>query len=196
MNKGMALNIVVAIIIAIAGVSLLLLTMSGMLPDVSREAYCSAYTGIITVLPSPQEGGPRVPDYCLGDLKAKEKVFNTVDSEKTARSIAASTIACWEKVEKMGIRENHTCFDMSFPNGVPKVSEKDITKVMEEEGGCRYLQNQVYYDSNGQMGYSENCGDKDRIQWNVQDQKSLHGQKKVLIEYYEMQGQRFIVISG
>ncbi|MFB6088221.1 MAG: hypothetical protein ABEK36_00400, partial [Candidatus Aenigmatarchaeota archaeon] len=169
---------------------------SGLLPDVSKQAYCSAYTGIISVLPSPQEGEPRVPDYCLEGLKPKTKVLNTYDSKKAARSIAASAIACWKEVERMGISENHTCFDISFPNGIPKVSEKDVTEVMVDEGGCRYLQNRVYHNSQGKEGIADSCGNKDRIKWYVQGRKALEGQKKILIEYYEMKNRRFIIIAG
>lgn len=194
-KKGLAFSVLVAIIVAIAGVSLLLLTVTGVLPDVSRQAYCRAYTGVVSILPSPEEGEPRIPSYCLFEAETESEKVSTTDSTIAARKLAASSIACWEKVKRFGIDRNYTCFELSFENGIPEVYEKNVTEIMEEEGGCRYLENSKYVDKNGNLKDSEKCGSRNRIKWNVEG-NVLKKQTLILIEYKQTKNERFIEVSA
>lgn len=161
--KGLTLNVIVALIIALVGVAVLLSLMSGALPNLARRAYCRAYLGVVSVLPSPPSGSPTIPAQCR-ILKVKEEIIRE-NNETAAREIAAYSLACWEEVDKFGIQEDRVCYKLTLKGNI-EVNETAIREILREEGGCEIF---------------PTCG-VEELEWLVSN-ITLKGGDLVLIQY-------------
>ena len=166
----MEFGIITYAIIAIFGVSLLLLFATGSLQDAAKAAYCNAYRGIMVVLPSPEGGTLTLPRECIVEESMETGVIRDNDTEYVARKIAAYSIACMERANTLNLLDNLTCYELRLNKPV-NVTEYNVTQILIEEGGCSKLENSDY-----------GCGTKDQLIWDVSGGR-ITDQKIVLIEY-------------
>ncbi|MEM7827086.1 MAG: hypothetical protein QXQ40_02590 [Candidatus Aenigmatarchaeota archaeon] len=171
--KGIELEMMFVILIALVGISLLLLFVSGPLRDMGTSILCFFYQN---VLHKPTE-------FCEAKGNASETIeLKPSTTEELARYIAVYSIKCWKNVEFQK-EKSILCSSIELKSNPGPVSEFDVTKIMEDEGGCPILENSIIKDISGnEMDYPGKCGTKDRIGWevsgNVLDKQSL-----ILIKY-------------
>jgi len=168
--KGLAFNVIAYVIIALIGVALLLLIITGSLQTAAKNAYCSAYGGIVLILPAPEGGEPTVPAFCVYDQTVEDVVIREGDVVTVSRKIAGYAIACLKKTETLNLDGNVTCYDIVMQN-VTDVGEENVTTILINEGGCEVLQNSDF-----------GCGSRDQLIWNV-DGGRITNQRLILIEY-------------
>lgn len=192
-KKGLSLSIIVVITIALVGVGVLILTITGILPNLTRQAYCKAYTSLFSLVPGESE----LPTYCkLEKAIAEEVTIKTTDAKKISRKIAGLSVACWKKIRRYNIRNNHICYRILYQ--VPKgsrtvITEFNVSNIIKEENACSILPNSKYIDISGTVKNFD-CGGRDRLKWKVKtkvlqgpnpavDQYIIKDQSIILIEY-------------
>jgi len=188
--KGLALETIGFILIALFGVVMLLLFISGSLNDLTRNAFCYFYQNILS----------KSSNICKPKETVPEQITLRPESEEDlARYIAAYSILCWKDATKSLKTKDTNCYDLfiEYPNDFDKVSESDVTKVLEEEGGCEVLENKRVIDEDGHnVKYSGNCGDENNLYWDVKKGRRwvIGGQNLILIKYDDLL--KRVVVKG
>lgn len=171
--KGLAINVIGIMIIALVGVAVLLMFISGSMSSTVKSAFCyfSNYLDIS-------------PDFCENKYEPLKNIKLNVDSEEElARQLAAYSILCWKEATKPLKRKDIICYQIFLTKPVGKVSEYNLTKLMEAENGCDELQNSVIKDENGmKVDYPGYCGDRNEIEWDVSG-NVIDNQTLILIKY-------------
>ena len=86
------------------------------------------------------------------------------------------------------------CYNIKLETHPGPVSEYNMTYILETEGGCDIIENNVIIDESGQeVIYPGNCGEEDSIYWDVSG-NVIVDQKLILIKYDE--GSKRIVVKG
>lgn len=171
--KGLELETIIVVIIALVSVTLLLIFASGPLSDLGRNVLCFFYEKIL------QE--TRKECEAIG-ISGETIKIRPKTSEEMARLIAAYSISCYNKAKFEGKMQTIICYilevDYEF-YGI--VAETDVTEIMQKEDGCDLLENSIAKDNNG-IEKSFDCGDEDNLIWNV-DNNVITDQKIILIKY-------------
>lgn len=172
-SKGLEISLIGYIIIALVGIGILVLFVTGPLNQLLRGTFCYFYTNVLQ----------QTSDYCKATQTGIE--FTTISpSTQTdlARYIAAYAIQCWRD-ERPVIKKQITCFNLNLNTHPGPVYEYNVTKIMETEGGCSVLQNSQIIDENGNsVPYSGNCGSDDNLVWHVSG-NAVTDQQLILIIY-------------
>jgi hypothetical protein len=172
-SKGLEINLIGYLIIGIAGITILLLFVSGPLTTLMRGTFCYFYTNILQ----------QKSDYCKITQTGPE--FQTISpnsQDELARDIAAYAIRCWQD-ERPIIKKQMTCFNLNLAAYPGTVYEYNVTKIMETEGGCNILENSQIINENGTLvRYSGNCGSKNNLLWQVSG-NAITDQQLILIIY-------------
>ncbi|MBD3155112.1 MAG: hypothetical protein GF368_00465 [Candidatus Aenigmarchaeota archaeon] len=149
--KGMALETIGFITIALIGVSVLIILVSGSLGSMSRNVFCYFYQNVFGKNIEMCEEKGNIPE----TLEIKPK-----DSEELARYIAAYSIKCWEDATKSLNTEDTNCFNLIIETGPfdPGVDEISVTDILLAEGGCSKL---------GNYNLNDNCGTEDQLRWEI-----------------------------
>lgn len=175
--KAMSLDMIGYMIIGLVGVALLLMLVQW-IP--TTEIFCSVYKGFSFLGFDP-------PPECESKTCFAEQVpLTPKTTEELARDIAAYSILCY--AEKAGpacpSAGNRTvCYQLSLKNRPGLVYEEDVTRIMEDEGGCLSLQNSWIVGTDGNTtAYPGNCGISDNIVWEVAE-VAVGTQGVILIEY-------------
>jgi len=183
--KGMALDTIGFIIIALFGVILLIMFTSGSLGDFARNAFCYFYQNVFSKnleMCRYQEGIP------------EEVILKPESVEDLSRSIAAYSILCWEDATKSLRTKDTNCYNIRIMTHPGNVSEFNITNILETENGCSILQNSRIVDEGGnEIEYSGVCGEEDRLKWDVYG-NVISDQELILIKYSD--SLKSIVIKG
>jgi len=171
--KGLEIETIFVILIVLISISLLFLFVSGPLQDLGKDIFCFFYQNVL------QQKHEKCKDF---GISHKTENISPSTREELARYIAAYSIACWQKM-RFEKGEYITCFSIRLENNPGKVTEYDVTKIMEKEGGCKILENSIIKDENGnEISYSGSCGDEDQIDWDVYG-NYLKDQKLIMILY-------------
>jgi hypothetical protein len=172
-SKGLEIDLIGYIIIALVGIGILVLFVTGPLNQLLRGTFCYFYTNVLQ----------QTSDYCKAAQTGPE--FTSVSpptQTDLARYIAAYSIQCWRD-ERPVIKKQITCFSLNLKTHPGPVYEFNVTQVMETEGGCSILQNSQIIDENGNsIPYSGNCGSADNLVWQVSG-NSVTDQQLILIIY-------------
>ncbi|MEM5792908.1 MAG: hypothetical protein QXY45_00925 [Candidatus Aenigmatarchaeota archaeon] len=182
--KGMALETVGFVIIALVGVLLLILFISGSLSDLTKNVFCFFYEKVSS----------KNIETCEEIEKPMEQItISPKSSEDLARYIAAYSIICWENARKSIKTKDTNCFNLRLEGGSlsPPVYEIDVTNILISEGGCNRLENSQSIDSSGGI-QNTNCGTHDNIGWEVDG--GISDQKLILIKYSDFNRQ--VIIKG
>ncbi len=174
--KGITLSIIGYTIIAIVGVALLILLVNTNTRGMLVSIYCKTYSGILFLLPH-QEINEGLPEVCKPKEKIETVELTTNETHNVSFAIAAYSIACMEKVKKLGIAKNYTCYQI-FLKTPTYVSEDDVTDILISQNACRYLENSEIDAS----GATRNCGERNQLVWKIEGD-IIKDQKLILIKY-------------
>jgi len=169
--KGLALSVIISVIIALVGVSLLLLIISGDFQQTVKKVYCDTYVKISQALPSGKEGTPSVPKFCMFEPQIEGKNIRENNNTIVSRIISAHIIACWKKSEIAGIDKSIPCYELSLSGQVDGVTEKNVTDILIKEDHCESIENNDF-----------GCGTKNQILWEIAD-GTIDKEKIILIKY-------------
>ena len=172
-SKGLELNIIGYLIIGIVGIIILLLFISGPLTSLLRGTYCYFYTNVLQ----------QKSDYCKVTQTGPGFVtISPTSQDDLARYIAAYAIECWRD-ERPIVTKQITCFNLNLDTHPGIVYEYNVTEIMEKEGGCAVLENNMIINENGNLiKYPGKCGSADRIVWQVSG-NAITDQQLILIIY-------------
>ncbi|MEM5812853.1 MAG: hypothetical protein QXG39_09615 [Candidatus Aenigmatarchaeota archaeon] len=171
--KGLELETIVGIIIALVSITLLIIFASGPLSDLGRNVYCFFYEKVL------HETRKECKD--IGVIGEFVKI-NTTRSEEIARIIAAYSILCYNKAKFESKLQTIPCYTLEIENRPTEaIAEIDIAEIMKKEGGCDLLENSIVKDKYG-IEKSFDCGDEDNLIWNVSG-NVIFDQKIVLIMF-------------
>jgi hypothetical protein len=167
--KGLALETIVAAIIAIAGV-IVFLSLFGFFKGASNWFYCNIFVKIQSLFVRQDVS---IPEACREYIKEEVKRVEISESDNKifSRILLGYIIACWKDAEMKGLNKDHACFELELKNEVEDVTEENVTKILIEEDRCKSIENSDY-----------NCGAKDQILWKVENDV-IKNQKIILIRY-------------
>jgi hypothetical protein len=158
MQKGLELELVGTMMIALVGVGILLMFVSGTVRESVNDGFCYL-TQKIGINPA----------WCAPSGLTDGAVdINPRTTQDLALNLATYSIKCWQEAVKPAQKRDVVCSELFLQNHPGRLTEEDFTKVMEEEGGCQILQNYMVVDEYGASGeYSGDCGDQEQIDWKV-----------------------------
>jgi len=190
----MQLDIIAYFIIAIAGIALLLILLSGPLSSLTKNTFCFFYQKMLhleSYYCKPEVPPSKQVNVCS---KAGEDCDEVATSaEEVARIIASYAIACWQ-TERSAATERVQCYNLFLETHPGAVTEMIMTQVMERENACKALENSKVVDDKGVLiDYVGDCGSSDNIAWDVSG-NVLSTQTLVSIKYDRTQNK--IVIKA
>lgn len=182
-KKGLELNIMAYIIITLVGVGVLLLLIGGPVKTFSKNIFCYFYQNILGQTSDFCKPTVRVMETVVVCETAKEGCDETVANEdELARTIAKYAILCWTKM-RVAVRNNTACYSLSLQFNPGKVTEYQMTRIMEKEHGCELIENSIVKDEKGnEVDYTGDCGTRDQIYWDVSG-NFITDQGLILIKY-------------
>ncbi len=184
MMKGLAIDTIGFIIIALVGVSLLIIFISGSLTDLTRNVFCYFYQDILS----------RSSDICKQETIPEEIELRPESIEDLSRHLAAYSILCWEDATKSLKTKDTNCYSIRIKIHPGNVSEFNVTYILETENGCNKLENSKIINETGmEVNYPGDCGENDQLKWNI-DGNIIYDQKLILIKYDD--SDKTIVIKG
>ena len=131
--KGLALETIAYMFIAIVAILLIITLVSGKIGPAARSAYCTFIKGLKSILPLPAHLKTPLPAYCQEDtidgVETHEIIAN--DPDRIARDIAAYALACWEKTGKVNMGQDILCYELLIRDIVGSVTETDVLLVLE-----------------------------------------------------------------
>lgn len=171
--KGLELETIVGVIIALISVTLLIIFASGPLSDLGKGVYCFFYENILHET--------RRECNTVGIIGEFIKINATIKDE-LARNIAAYSILCYNKAKFESKLKTIPCYTLEIEKEIMEaVGEIDVAEIMKKENGCELLENSIVKDNYG-VEKSFNCGNEDNLIWNVSGNVILN-QKIILIMY-------------
>ena len=179
----MQMDIIAYFIIAIAGIALLLILLSGPLSSMTTGVFCFFYQQMLHMESSYCKPATTVTEQVNVCSKIKEGCNEVAtNAEEVARIIASYSIACW-RTEISAATKTAQCYSIFLETHPGIVTENMMTQIMEKEDGCRVLENAKVVDDKGSLtNYTGDCGSKDNIVWQVSG-NVLQQQTLVSIKY-------------
>jgi len=188
----MQLDIIAYFIIAIAGIALLLILLSGPLSSLTKNVFCFFYQKMLHL--ESYYCKPEVPiskqvNVCSKAAEGCDEVATT--AEEVARIVASYAIACWQ-TERSTATDSVLCYSIFLETHPGAVTEMIMTQVMEKENACKALENSKVIDDKGNsIDYIGDCGTNDNIVWEVSG-NILQTQTLVSIKYDRTQNKIII----
>ena len=172
--KGMTLETIGFVIIALFGVAILISFISGSLNDLVRSGFCYFYKKL----------GLGDSDVCEPADNIPEEVIVKPESvEEFARSLAAYSTVCWKDSTKSLKTKDTNCYRFVIQNHPGNVTEFNVTHILETEGGCDSLENSMVVNETGDVvEYTGYCGVNDNLGWEVYG-NVVYEQELILIKY-------------
>jgi hypothetical protein len=172
--KGMTAETIGFVTIALFGIVMLILFISGSLNDLVRNSFCYFY----------RRFGLGSSDTCkTKDDTPKEVMLRVESVDDLARSIAAYSILCWKNVVKSLKTRDTICYRLIIQDHPGNVSEFNVTYILETERGCETLENSIIANETGDIiDYPGNCGIDDNLGWEVYG-NVIYDQELILIKY-------------
>jgi len=168
--KGLALNVIWGLIIAIASMLLFLSLVTGTFTVAANWFYCRVYINILNFFSGQ---GMTIPEVCRQLDKGHVKVDSIDDTDNGifSRKLLAFIIACWNDAEVRAMYETHPCYELRLSGNVNNVYEQNVTDILIKEDHCQSIENSDH-----------GCGAMDQIIWSVED-NIINDQTILLIEY-------------
>ena len=154
--KGLALNTVWGLIIAMASVLLFLSLVTGTLRNAVNYVYCKTFVRIINFFAGSEMAS--IPEMCKPYITTHARVEEIKESDNriVSRKLLSYIIACWKEAEIKGLYSSHPCYEIKLPGTVDNVTEANISKILIEEDRCMSIENSDY-----------GCGFYNQIIWSV-----------------------------
>src|SRR3989338_7788159 len=129
--KGLALNAVVVMIIAIISLALLLTFFSGPFSQLLTDTYCFFNDNVFSAM-GVNLGGDVCPQKAI--CKGEQVILESNNKQYVKSQIAARTLLCWrEKLPSCGPAS--ICYEMIFKEPLQDgISEEEFTQYLESEG--------------------------------------------------------------
>ena len=182
--KGLAIDTIGFIIIALVGVSLLIIFISGSLSDLGKNTFCYFYQNVLS----------KSSDICKQETIPEEIRIKPESVDDFARNIAAYSILCWEDATKSLKTKDTNCYTIRIESHPGNISEFNVTYILETEGGCNKLENSKITNETGiEIDYPGDCSLNDELKWDI-DGNVIYDQKLILIKYDD--SKKKIIIKG
>ncbi len=169
MNKGVALNFVIMLIIAVVGVITFIMLITGSLQNATTSIYCNTYVKLLNIIPSSE--GPTIPEMCRIKKHIESEDLEGTDNKIVSRKLLAYIISCWNNVDALHIEGNYSCYELRLSGNIENVTEENVSRILVREDHCKSIENSDY-----------GCGAKDQIIWEIGGD-ILNTQKILLIMY-------------
>ncbi len=175
-NKGLAFETIGVMTLGIVAL-FVLLSFLGVIRISVTNIFCTAYSSLA-----------EPPAFCETATCSSERYkIRTEDTEAFMREIAAHTITCYRHkagcLQEDGVLLCYALLAEKHPQD--NIYEYNLTRLLEDEGGCDALENNIIIDPSGaKVIYDGNCGIHDNIEWKVRD-IFIRNQPLILIEYNE-----------
>ena len=169
--KGLALEVIWGIIIAIFAVAVFLSLMTGTFKKAANWFYCDVHLKIVNFFRGSNAAS--IPESRRGIIDpgfVRVEIKDT-DNEIFSRKLLAYIIACWIDAEAKGLYQSHPCYELRIVNNVDDVREEDVSSILINEDHCISIENSDH-----------GCGAKDQILWNVEG-LVINSQTIILIQY-------------
>ncbi len=153
--KGLALNVVVALIIAVIGVFTFIMLITGNLQNAATTIYCNTYVKLVNLIPSVE--GPTTPELCVFRTSIKRQDLEGTDNKIVSRKLLAYIISCWKDIENLRIESDYPCYELRLSGRVENVTEENVSRILIREDHCNSIENSDY-----------NCGAKNQIIWDIE----------------------------
>ena len=170
MGKGIGINVVVALVVALTGVLLFIGLITGTLQESLTMLYCGSYIRIAGLMPSSEN--PSIPDVCVHGKPLETFKIDESDNKKVSRILLSYIISCWNKVENLRLDKDYACYELVLTETVDNVNEGNVSSILIKEDHCSSIENSDY-----------GCGAKDQIVWSVAG--GVINTQKVLLIYYD-----------
>lgn len=168
--KGLALNIIFSLVIALVAVMLFISLVSGTLQNAAKFFYCDVYFKVVTFFMGQETAS--IPKTCKPtEDQAKVVEVRSQDNKVFSRELLAYIITCWKETEIKQMYKTHSCYELHLMKIVDNVTEQNVSSILINEDHCKSIDNSDY-----------DCGDKDQIVWNI-DGNVIKDQKIILIKY-------------
>ena len=154
--KGLALEVVWGLIIAIFAVLVFLSLVTGTFKTAANWFYCDVYIKVVNFFRGSNTAS--IPESCRDIIKpdfVRVEVKDT-DNKIFSRRLLAYIIACWSDAETRGLYQSHPCYELRILNKVDNVSEENVSSILINEDHCISIENSDY-----------ECGAKNQILWSV-----------------------------
>jgi hypothetical protein len=161
--KGLALEVVWGLLIAIVAVLVYLALVTGTFKNAGNWFYCDVYMKIIGFFGGSDLAS--VPDQCKNLISSESKsgVITPEDNKLFSRELLAYIIACWNEAEVKGLYETHPCYELKLSGNIENVSEENVTYILIKEDRCRSIENSDFNEF-----FNFECGGKNQIVWSVE----------------------------
>ncbi|MBT4352497.1 hypothetical protein HOD20_08230 [archaeon] len=176
-KADMAINSTFTIVITIISILLLLGVFSTKLPSFSKAIYCKTFYYIhsSTWVPKGIRGDQ---NYCRENRLLEPPIILSDDVPLNISLLGYMT-ACYKETDYGALNDNILCYELKIGPKVltpQTVTEKDLTRILIEEGLCRSFSN------NDTKVDGETCGDSNDINWSFTSDIFEENQN-ILIEY-------------
>lgn len=127
-------------IIAVVGITVLFMFVTGKLSPAMRSAYCKLLAGISGFLPLPKHLKPPLPSYCLPrEVVIEECIIRSRDPNFIAFQLASRIIACWKRTGEISVGKDKLCYECYVEYGVNGVVDRDTVVGYLKEYSNRYV---------------------------------------------------------
>lgn len=176
--RGLALNAVVVMIIAIVSLALLLMFFTGPFTQMLTDTFCFFNNNVFAVM------GVNVgKDVCSTEASCRGEriLLESSDKQYVKSQFAARTLLCWRQ-KQPSCGNVSICYEMILKSPLQEpLTEEEITQYLASEGACGVIENsRVYGITPPDKPYD--CGDEDLIVWRVPN-VAIRDQSIVLITY-------------
>src|SRR3989338_7945191 len=159
--KGIALEAVVIMIIAIVSLTLLLTFFLDPFRQMLTDTYCFFNDNVFRAMGATLGG-----DVCNSPVSCRGErvVLESNDKQYVQSQIAAHTLLCWrQKLPSCG--DASVCYQMILKKQLQDpITEEDLTQYLSTQGACGVIENSRVYDITGTEKQFD-CGDEDLILW-------------------------------
>lgn len=157
-RKGITLEMVAGVILAVIGVGVLISMSSGMLGGSFNDLYCSAYQGVTflisggsTSIPPPRQCRPK------GE-RCETKILNTREEEKVSMKIVSSILECWDQYRGYG-NVSKCCGGYNIKKMEGEIKESEINNILVDQDFCP----ENIHNSKLEHGSGFTCGSRNEI---------------------------------
>jgi len=149
MAKGLALQMIAAMVLAFVGVAVLIAMFSSSFTGSWNTVYCSSYSKVLIILPH-RGGDAPIPKGCKDDPNnVGQTLISTRDPDQLALQMAGFILDCWEKYEGYG-ESRQVCNGLSIQGLEGSVTESMINDKMRGQELCpNTIQNSLLESGTG-----------------------------------------------
>ncbi len=189
--KGIALEAVVVMIIAIVSLGLMLTFFAGPFSQMLTDTYCFFNDHVFKPM-----GVNMGSDVCSSPTNCQgERVIIESNDKKYVKSqLAARALLCWTEKKLPSCGDASVCYQIILKKPlVESLTEEEFTQYLETEGACNVIENSLVYDATGTEKQS-NCGDEDLVLWNAKN--SVISDQSIVLVTYDIRNNHIVVDAG